>query len=416
MAMLKRKSAPKKAKAAKSAARGGAKVDADDGFKSIKPKLRTVFSYPSWCMANDQVEVSLAKRGGHLGPITYFRKDKKFSPMAVAPWHKETKAKYGDRLLSLLRGDFFCMPFGANVKPVGKEKHACHGETANNDWSIKGIIRDDGFGCDIMVAEIRTKIRKAKVEKQVCLRDGDEAVYIRHNISDMSGPMDYGHHAMLKWEKQGAGLISTSKTVYGQVYPGNFEDPAMGGYNSLKAGATFDSLAKVPLANGGYADLTVYPARLGFEDLVIVCSDPKAAPFAWTAAVYPEERVVWFALKDPKKLASTVLWHSNRGRHYAPWSGRHIGVLGIEEVTAYFSIGLAESIAANPVSRKGIATSRTFKADETFSIPYIMAAAKVPAGFDHVKTIEPAGKNKVRLVSKSGKKADAGIAWEFIGE
>lgn len=385
------------------------------------PKPQDVAGYPSWKIANDAVEVSLSKRGGHMAPITFFPKEKaKFSPMAIAPWSKDTKAKYAVKHLSLLRGDFFCLPFGGNATPNGKEKFPAHGETSNEDWKMVdgGTLAadcdcDHGDECAYMVAEMKTKVRKATVEKLVAIRQGEQAVYVCHDISGLSGAMNYGHHAMLQWQKQGAGLISTSKIKYGQVFPGMFENPAEGGYQALKPGATFTSLNKVPMLDGGTADLTVYPARLGFEDLVMVCSDGKG-PFAWSAAVYPDERMVWFSLKDPAVLASTILWHSNRGRHYFPWNGRHVGVLGIEEVTSYFHYGIAESVKPNPVSKAGIATSRVFRADETFSVPYIMAAARVPAGFDHVQTIEPVDDGTVRLISKSGKKADAKVGWNFI--
>ncbi|MCC8179523.1 MAG: hypothetical protein LIP23_01220 [Planctomycetes bacterium] len=383
-------------------------------------KLQNVEGYPSWKIASDQVEVVLAQRGGHMAPVTFFRNDGDFAPLAIAPWSKDTKAKYDEKHLSLLRGDFFCMPFGGNATPYKGEKFPAHGETSNNDWRLADagrMISDCECGCDagyiFMVAEMRTKIRKAKVEKLIAVKEGEQAVYICHDISGMSGPMPYGHHAMLQWKRQGAGLISLSKFKYGQVFPGAFEDPAQGGYHSLKAGAMFTSLNKVPTLAGGNADLTVYPARAGFEDLVMVCSDGKG-PFAWSAAVYPEERMVWFALKDPAKLASTVLWHSNGGRHYHPWSGRHVGVLGIEEVTAYFHYGIDASVKANPVSKKGIPTYRNFIADETFSIPYVMAAAKIPARFDHVETIEPVKDDSVRLVSKSGKKVTVKVGWQFV--
>ena len=43
-----------------------------------------------------------------------------------------------------------------------------------------------------------------------------------------------------------------------------------------------------------------------------------------------------------------------------------------------------------------------------------MAAARVPAGFDHVKTIDPVKDDTVRLTSKSGKKVNVKIAWTFV--
>ena len=171
----------------------------------------------------------------------------------------------------------------------------------------------------------------------------------------MDGPMCLGHHAMLKFpEAEGSGAISTSRFVYGQVLSAVFEQPELGGYSSLKMGAEFQSLQEVPTAAGGLADLSRYPARRGFEDLVMVVSD-AGLPLAWTAVAFPRERFVWFALKDPKVLRETVLWMSNRGRHYPPWSSRHVNVMGLEEVTANFHLGLAASAAAESHFRQGLA-------------------------------------------------------------
>jgi len=56
--------------------------------------------------------------------------------------------------------------------------------------------------------------------------------------------------------------------VFGQVFPQAFERPENGGYSFLKPGAEFKSLDAVPAINGETADLTRYPARRGFEDLL----------------------------------------------------------------------------------------------------------------------------------------------------
>jgi hypothetical protein len=44
-----------------------------------------------------------------------------------------------------------------------------------------------------------------------------------------------------------------------------------------------------------------------------------------------------------------MLWHSNGGRDYAPWSGRHFGCLGVEEGAAANMLGLStEAELAGP--------------------------------------------------------------------
>ena len=144
---------------------------------------------------------------------------------------------------------------------------------------------------------------------------------------------------------------------------------------------------------------------------MIVADDRQ--PFAWTAVTFAKERFVWFALKDPRVLRNTVFWISNGGRHYAPWSGRHVNVMGLEEVTAYFHPGLAESVADNPIARTGHPTTVTLDPKRPTTINYIMAVVPIPAGFDEVKSIEPADR-AVRINSNSGKSVQVPLSLEFL--
>ncbi len=331
--------------------------------------------------------------------------------MSVAPWAEEKQPKDLPRMLQSLRGDFFCAPFGGNATEWRGEKHPPHGETANANWTLKGIHSDDG--AVTLHATLATKIRRGRVDKLVTLIDGQTAVYQRHVLSGMTGPLNLGHHAMLHFPAPaGSGAISTSAFIHGQVFPGTFEAPENRGYQSLKPGATFRSLDRVPLIAGGTADLTSYPARLGYEDLVMMTADPKL-PFAWTAVTFAAQKYVWFALRDPRQLRQTIFWISNGGRHYAPWSSRHTAVMGLEDVTSYFHGGLAESVSANPLSRRGIPTSFRMNPKVPTDIRYIMAVAAIPAGFDRVKDIRPT-KDGVELVAASGRSARCALNLTYL--
>ena len=288
-----------------------------------------------------------------------------------------------------------------------------HGETANAKWHLEA--EEHGGGRHSLHLSLKTKVRPGRVDKVISLADGEDAVYSRHTISGMSGPMSLGHHAMLKFpEAEGSGAISTSRFVYGQVLPAVFERPELGGYPALKMGAEFQSLQAVPTSDGGLADLSRYPARRGFEDLVMVVSD-AGLPLAWTAVAFPRERFVWFALKNPKVLRETVFWFSNRGRHYPPWNSRHVNVMGVEDVTANFHFGLAESASANPVSEKGWPTCLRLERRTPLVVNYIMGVAAVPAGFDRVAAIEPDADGKsITLQSAGGRKAAAKVDLEFL--
>ena len=342
------------------------------------------------------VEAGVTTLGGQLWPAKFRVGPRWVSPLSAAPWALENPS--APNILKVLRGDFFCMPFGGNATAHAGERHPVHGETANRKWK-----REPSPAADVLHFSLRTKIRRGRVDKFISLIEGHPAIYQKHLVAGLSGRMPVGYHAMLHFPKQGSARISTSAFVRGQVFPGQFENATEGGYSRLKKGAPFSSLKNVPQADGGKADLSVYPAREGFEDLVMLVSDPSL-PFAWTAAVVAEQGWVWFSLKDPRVLRSTVFWMSNGGRHYPPWSGRHRGVIGVEDVTSNFHHGHAESVRPNPLSKAGIPTCLDFAPDTSVSVNSIMAVAPIPGGFDEVLHIRE-GKNgrSVELESRSGK-------------
>jgi hypothetical protein len=376
---------------------------------------RIVCGQPSWRIASSQVEAFVTETGGHLGPVTFDRKGRRFQPYSVAPWAEEDVDRSLPAIVQVLRGDFFCMPFGGNSTAFRGETHPVHGETANSRWRFESLQTREGRTC--LHLSLRTKVRPGRVDKEISLQEGQNAIYCKDIVSGIGGPMSLGHHAMLRFpDPAGSGVLSTSPFVYGQVAPEPFELPENGGYSSLKPAARFKSLERVPTVTGQTTDLTCYPSRRGFEDLVMLASDPDL-PFAWTAVVFASQRFVWFSLKDPRILRNTILWISNGGRHYAPWNGRHVSVMGLEEVTSYFHYGLAESSRRNPVSDRGLRTCIHLNPRKPLVVPYIMGVAKIPAGFDRVAAIEAADSRRgIILRSASGRQILAKVRVDFLQE
>ncbi len=373
--------------------------------------VRTVHGAPSWRLANDVVEAWLTRDGGHLGPVRFRTRRGVVRPFAVAPWVPREVGPDLPRVLRTLRGDFFCLPFGGNAEPWRGERHPAHGETAVGRW--RRVSCGPAGGATELVARLRLRIRRGIVTKRIRLLPGQTVLYCSHEIAGLAGPMCLGHHAMLRFpDEEGAGRIACSGFRFGQVLPARFEDPVRGGYSSLRPGAVFRDLRRVPRADGGFADLTRYQAREGFEDLVLLATRP-ARPVAWTAVVFPREGYLWFALKNPAQLAATVLWHSNGGRHYPPWNGRHRHVLGLEEVTANFDLGLAASARPNPLSRRGVPTTVTLRPDRPLRIPYVMGVTAIPRGFDAVRRVR-FGPDHLVFVSGSGRTARQAIDWSFF--
>lgn len=382
--------------------------------KRSRATLKRVMGQPSWRLANGNVEAYVTRTGGHLGPVRFKLGRRKIEPLSVAPWFDEKLDRGTPPIIKVLRGDFFCMPFGGNATPFQRERYPVHGQTANADWQLKSL--DSSRETTRLHLQLNTTIRRGRVDKRLELRKGHCAVYCQHVVSNMSGPMSFGHHAMVRFpDKPGSGAVSTSPFVYGQVFPDPVEKPEARGYSILQPGAEFSSLKSVAMITRQSTDVSRYPARRGFEDLLMICSDPKTS-LAWTAVTFPRERYVWFALKDPRVLASTIFWISNGGRHYSPWNGRHVNVLGLEEVTSYFHLGLAESAGDNPISQRGIPTVAQLEPSTPLVVNYIIAVAEIPEGFDEVAAIEADPESqRVTLASHRGSMVAVPLDASFLG-
>ena len=349
-------------------------------------KTKRIDGQNSWQFSSDKVEAAITEVGGQLAPVQFHLPGRSIQPFSIAPWAEE-KTSGIPPIIEALRGDFFCAPFGGNDAPYEGEFHPVHGETANEKWAFQSL-ENDASGVTLRLS-LDTRIRVGCVDKTIHLRHGHTAIYSQHVFNGMSGRMNFGHHAMLMFpDEPGSGRVSTSTLKLGCVAPLPFEEPVNRGYSCLKPGSKFTRLDRVPLVQGGMADLSSYPARRGYEDLVQIVHE-DAPDFAWTAVAFPSEGYVWMALKDPRVLRSSIFWISNGGRHFAPWNGRHVNVLGMEDVTSYFHYGIKGSCEPNAISEAGFPTFTTLSSEQPTTVNYIMAVAEIPRDFDRVKTIRP---------------------------
>jgi len=187
------------------------------------PTLHIVHGQASWSFRSSHVHAHLTKLGGHLAPVAFRLGHRLVTPFSIAPWAEEKLAPETPALLRALRGDFFCAPFGDNGTPWRGERHPPHGETANAAWQLKAFERTAERLT--LHARLHPTVRAGTVDKFLTLIEGQTIVYQRHLVS-ARGPMPLGHHALIKFpDTPGSGVVSTSRFVAGQVFPGNFESP-----------------------------------------------------------------------------------------------------------------------------------------------------------------------------------------------
>jgi hypothetical protein len=365
--------------------------------------MEDIHGSASFFVSTPEVDFAVSEQGGHLAPVDFYFDEYAVSPYALAPWQPEECDQELPHLLRVLRGDFFCLPFSE------QKQGPPHGEPANEKWSLVEQ------GERKLVLEIVTADSGATVRKSIEVREGQQAVYVEHLVSGLAGRWNYGNHPILDLSElaEGQGRLAVSPFRWASVFDGVFANPATGETGRLKEGARFESLERVPCADGSTHDLTKYPSAPGHEDLVMMVNEPATAeqPFAWTAVTFDD--YVWFSLKNTRDFPSTLFWLSNGGRTAHPWEKRHIGRVGLEEVCSYFCYGVDVS-REDRLAGEGIATTRDFAVNEVVRLPIIQGVALVEAGFGQVRSILPRGEHSIEITGDQGQVVIVKIDWQFV--
>lgn len=295
------------------------------------------------------ISVSVDLSVGHIADMSVEAGDRRLKPLHRAPWVDEPKERLPESLpegVVRLSGDFLCAPFSRS----DVEAAPLHGWPANSGWEVVENCPIDGGRRAHL--RLRRKVMGASVDKILTLRDDHPFLYQEHAFSGGSGAISVAHHAMMAMQDGGILAFSPKRLAATPADPLE-PDPARGSF-LLAYPAQSADLATFPAADGGTTDLTEYRMDRRHEDFVTLIEADHGGP-GWTAVARKAENDLVLVLKNPDELPITMLWISNGGRDYAPWSGRHRGVLGIEDGRT--AIGHAASIGDNWLKRDGVATA-----------------------------------------------------------
>ncbi|MBE2275909.1 MAG: hypothetical protein IAE87_06380 [Rhodobacteraceae bacterium] len=286
------------------------------------------------------------------------------APLHVAPWAGEAMPDTAAPHQARLRGDYFCAPMGRGADGL-------HGLTANGRWQVMptapGTLR----------AVLQGAVQGATVVKEAQLQDGQPFLYQRHLFIGGSGALPMCSHAMVA-VPNGAKLSFSRKRWFETPAVPVEPDPARG-RSALAYPRRAEDATEFPGADGGSVNLHRYPWGPAHEDFVSAIEEP-ASSLGWTAVVRPEEGDLFLSLKNPHALPMTMLWHSNGGRDYAPWNGRHRGCLGVEEGAALPNLGLSSREDPDPLAAAGQPGLVTLQPAGTVDLRHILGAIRWPSG------------------------------------
>jgi hypothetical protein len=241
---------------------------------------------------------------------------------------------------------------------------------------------------------LRETIHGARLTKEIILRPGQPIVYQRHLFDGGAGHIPVAHHAMV--HVPGGAALSFSPKAFGRTTNSALESDPARGRSLLKYPQRIESLARVALADGGMADASTYPFAQRHEDFIALVEE-EGARIGWSAALAAKDGFLFFAVKDAAALPETLLWMSNGGRSYAPWSSRHLAVLGIEEAATSFHVN-GERVGGHDGMR---ATGVDLREGAKTVIRYAFGAIPAPEGWTRIADILSDGW-RLTLVDEGG--------------
>ncbi|MBU0645641.1 MAG: hypothetical protein KJ731_16845 [Alphaproteobacteria bacterium] len=315
----------------------------------------------------------------------------------TAHWVGTPSAQAADSVIDAhLAGDFLAAPFGtSDLMPCPP-----HGWSANSRWHL--ISRYQGAGCAGMKLMLDHDIMGARVTKDIRLCEDHPVLYQTHVIEGgpheaaAPGGLTFAHHPMIRVSPGDAIATSPKRAALTPEAP---LEPA----HILAYPERSTDLTRFPAANGGTVDLSQYPRGSGHEDFVTLVE--AEAGVGWTAVTRAAQNDIVVVLKDSAVMPVTMLWISNGGRDYAPWDGRHDGVLGIEDGCTAGAEGHKAALGDNAIAREGVPTALILAPNTRHTLRHAIAVLPRPQGFDGVKSLT-IRENRLVLIAINGSETE----------
>ncbi|WP_250518715.1 hypothetical protein [Caballeronia sp. ATUFL_M1_KS5A] len=318
-----------------------------------------------WTMSWAHGEATVQSMGGMLAPARFdLGAGRSVSPLHVAPWGDDPA---WPGLMRALRGEWPCLPFGTIDVPPGlpqgfdaRTAHDewRHGFSSNHLWrrieqTPHRIALHIDYPADDPVESLDRVIEASPDEPMLTV---SLTVRVRRDIT-----LPFALHPTFKVPQEGVEIVACPYAAV-HTYPVPIE-PA---YSRIVTNRTFESLRMLETTDGSF-DATRLPLPQITEELLQL--EACRPPFVLR---YPADRADVRLDWDTRDFPDAVLWISNGGRDYAPWSGQNFA-LGVEPVNGFFDLGrVVTPPQDHPLAGR---TGTTFKAGEPRTIRYRLSAA-----------------------------------------
>ena len=227
--------------------------------------IKTYYGQPCYNIFNDTISVLISIQGGHV-TASYKINDKYFDPFFYPPWWDEAINKNLDSMLNILRGSFFCFPFGINAEPYEGDTYPAHGQTSNGNWDLVSYLEEENRKEISLKMDLKKEY--GEVIKSIKITEKEPVIYENNTLIGYNGKIPIGYNPTIKLPGLiGSSYLDISKPITGFTTPTPAEDPQKGGYSMLRHNKEVPDMKKIPTIYGTNIDIFKCPFCKGFEDI-----------------------------------------------------------------------------------------------------------------------------------------------------
>lgn len=300
-----------------------------------------------------------------LAQCTFLLDGRPFSPFACAPWMGTVTDRSIIGHLRELGGDFVGVPFGGNIAPTEgpadwaalmhhPRSHPIHGPSGDSDWTV--VHANDTAITLALDYPATSAVRR--LERTIAARPDAPALDFSLTIhARRPADIAIGLHPIFRLPEGPGDLLLSVDFAFGLTHP---RQTAPGQKQE------FSDLAAVPQGEA-MVDLSRPP--LGQPNLNVQLCGMRGP----LTAYYTRENAGIILDWDREQLPSLQIWHTDRGIDGPPWHGQYRG-LGLEPIAAAFDFPNDVSVAPNPISQRGVATSVSIHPDAPLVIRHSVSS------------------------------------------